>query len=159
MRYRTYWKGQGNGPKPFVKEASGFKSRVDKDPAASVGTVLVVDDKRHFREENSALVRRFGFSVMTASHGEEALGIYRQRKHPISLVLLDYNMPGMDGHEVLLRLKRLDPEARVAICSQGLSKERIGAVLEAGALRFIPKPVLPHDLEHFLRDMNGAVKA
>jgi two-component system, cell cycle response regulator len=65
--------------------------------------VLIVDDEAEFREIFSLSLKAAGFTVLTASSGEEGLAVIRERKP--DLVLLDMNMPDMSGADVLLKLK------------------------------------------------------
>lgn len=71
------------------------------------GQILVVDDERHFARSVSALMRRRGYGVSAVHSGEEVLEALSEGELP-DLVLLDYEMPGIDGEEVLRRL-RADP--------------------------------------------------
>lgn len=125
----------------------------------SFGNILIVDDKKQYREENSRLVSGLGFTPICAKNGWEAIEIFGERGGSISLVILDFNMPGMNGDEVLRRLKEIDPQVQVVICSKGLSKKKIIALMSAGAKKFIPKPILQGDLEFFIEALLGPREA
>ncbi len=81
------------------------------------GTILLVDDEETLRALGTRMLERLGFSVLTASDGEEALEIYRRRGREIALVLLDLTMPRMDGAETFAELRRLDPSVKVVMAS------------------------------------------
>ena len=68
--------------------------------------VLVVDDELNIREGSQRILSRVGFDVLQASTGMEALDLLESQIIPI--ILLDLKMPGMDGMEVLKRIRQLD---------------------------------------------------
>jgi two-component system cell cycle sensor histidine kinase/response regulator CckA len=103
-------------------------------------TVLLVDDELSLREIGNDILSEAGYTVITASSGEEALEIYGERGSGIDMVMLDVGMPGMGGHKCFLELKKLNPEVRVLIAS-GYS--RVGVledIMDGGAAGFVAKP-------------------
>ena len=85
--------------------------------------VLIVDDDADIREALADLLVERGFSVVTASHGAEALTLLRFMNAPPSIILLDIMMPVMDGYGFLAE-QRLDPQLSgipVAIITAGHS--------------------------------------
>lgn len=70
-------------------------------------TILITDDDANFREIFSEKLSSIGYHIETASDGEECVATAKQIKP--DLILLDVQMPGMDGHETLLKLRQ-DPE-------------------------------------------------
>ncbi len=119
------------------------------------GTVLVVDDEILVRNTVERLLIRLGYSVLLASDGEEALEIYQQRGEEISFVLLDLLMPGMDGAEVLARLKEIDPAATVLILSGFWKQEQVEEFSRRGAAGFLRKPLTLADLAERLEETLG----
>ncbi len=103
-------------------------------------TVLVADDDEGIRRMNRAALERFGYKVLLASDGEEAVRLYEQHKNQIAAVLLDWAMPVMNGDEALMRILEIDPHARV-LMSSGYAEtgvfKRDGRPLIAG---FVQKP-------------------
>lgn len=101
------------------------------------GRVLVVDDdKQMLRAVTNALSAR-GYEVVTAGTGESALGIVAQGD--LDLVLLDLGLPGIEGHEVIERLRSFS-ELPVIVISVRESQEDKVAALDAGADDFVTKP-------------------
>ena len=85
-------------------------------------------------------LERFGYAVMVASHGAEAIAIYAQHQSAIAVVLTDMAMPIMDGPTMIIALKSINPQVRI-IGSSGLSANGGGAkAVGAGVVHFIPKP-------------------
>jgi two-component system chemotaxis response regulator CheY len=102
---------------------------------------LVVDDSRSMRAIVSKQLRELGFTVEEAQNGQEALA----RLHAdgsTDLVLLDWNMPGMDGCEVL-SLIRSEPRyknVRVMMVTTESEMSQVAVALEAGANEYLMKP-------------------
>jgi CheY-like chemotaxis protein len=99
-------------------------------------TILVVDDDGPILTLMRNLLREFGFRAVTASSGEEAIDAAR-RQHP-ALVLLDKNMPGMPGHEVIRVLRAEKGMERVPIVilsGEPLSRKELTALGADGAVQ------------------------
>jgi class 3 adenylate cyclase len=114
-------------------------------PAAKAGgvTILVVDDNEGNREVLSRRLARDGYTVLTADGGARALEIVAAR--PVDLVLLDVMMPGMDGYEVLKRMKD-DPALRLTPVLMISALDEMDSVIrciELGAEDYLPKPFNP----------------
>lgn len=102
------------------------------------GTILVVEDEPTLRRVSSKLLQKLGYQVLEASSGEQALEIFAECDGKIDLVLLDMIMPGLTGMQTLERLRALNPQVRVILCSgMGEAKEEN---LPTGVM-FVPKPV------------------
>jgi CheY-like chemotaxis protein len=80
------------------------------------------------------------YSVETADNGEEALERVREGPAP-GVVLLDMQMPGMDGLETLRSLRQLQPNLKVVICSGEENPDKIGEAVRLGAQAYLVKPV------------------
>lgn len=114
--------------------------------------ILNVDDDEASRYATSRVLKRAGFDVLEATTGEEALEIVR-REHP-PLVLLDVNLPGIDGIEVCRRIKQ-DPDTSSTLVLQMSAtntavQDRVGALV-AGADTFLIEPVEQEELEAVVR--------
>jgi len=115
--------------------------------------ILVVDDEDMVRNLAQAVLIRWGYRVLTASNGEEALSLYHSHGHEIDLVLLDYTMPGMNGLQVLHMLQALNPDVRV-IFSSGLSAQSDSErLLDGGARAFVAKPYRVEELVRRVRQV------
>jgi two-component system, cell cycle sensor histidine kinase and response regulator CckA len=135
-----------------MAEARVAKARPAPEPARTTeGYILVVDDEPIVRVLARTVLERWGFRVLTADSGEEALAIYRQQADRIALILLDYIMPCMNGVQVLKELQQINPEVGV-VFSSGYSSDRdVDQLLATGARGFVPKPYRPRDLVQAIR--------
>jgi PAS domain S-box-containing protein len=112
------------------------------------GKVLVVDDDRDTRDLLQTALEQRGFSVVLTSSGKRALTLARQERP--NLILLDLKLPGMDGYEVLQRLKNMSETAEipVVIITGSLTDEELKnqKLLSLGAARFMTKPFAVDEL-------------
>ena len=109
------------------------------------GKVLVVDDEAHIRKFVTQLVMSLGDPViLQAANGEEALKVY-ERERPV-LVLLDVNMPRVDGIETLRRLKLFDPECVVIMLTSLVNRQTVEECLHLGAVAYLRKDNPPDDM-------------
>ncbi len=101
--------------------------------------VLLVDDEEEYVQALSERLEMRSISTLIAHTGEEALEI-AAREHP-SVVVLDHRLPGLDGLEVLRRLKRSDPGVEVILMTgHGSDRDQVRA-RELGALVYLQKPI------------------
>lgn len=105
--------------------------------------VLVVDDERFFREGIRDALDASGFACATAATGVEALDLASDPA--VAVVILDIVLPGMDGLEVLRRLRERQPDLPVIILSAYTDQERVLEALRLGAFDYLAKPL--HDEE------------
>lgn len=115
-------------------------------------SVLVVDDFEPIcREVKWSLEGLYGVKVLTASDGQQ--GLEMMIEHKPSLVILDLNMPVLDGLEFLERKKVIDTVRNipvVVLTAQETSQNVIVRVLLAGATDFLRKPIDAHDLQQYI---------
>lgn len=111
--------------------------------------ILIVDDEDGIRKVLSITLADGGYDVLTASSGEEALGIFKKACPP--LVLTDIKMPGMDGIELLQRIKGENPDAEVIMITGHGDLELAIKSLHFEASDFITKPINDDALEIALK--------
>ncbi len=114
--------------------------------SAMPATLLIVDNDVHVRKLLEVLLRGQGYQTLTAGSGKEALAMVMQ--HAPDLILLDIQMPDMDGYEVARHFKGSSATANIPIImlsAQSDQKARI-AGLEAGAEDFLGKPIVSTEL-------------
>ncbi|MCR4373456.1 MAG: PAS domain S-box protein [Acidobacteria bacterium] len=134
----------GGGDKPAGAAAAEL-------PRGDGEIVLVVDDEVAIREITRHTLEAFGYRVLLASDGAEAVALYTQHAAEIAVVIMDMMMPGLDGGSAIQALVTMNPAVRViavsgvAASSQALPK---GA---AGAIHFLVKPFSSETLLQALR--------
>jgi len=132
-----------SGVPPSPREAGPDATEVGRAPR---GVILVVDDDQGNRDLLARRLVREGFAVHTAADGQAALELLgHQRSPPVELVLLDVMMPGLDGYEVLRRLKG-DATLRELPVLMISALDEVGSVvrcIELGAEDYLPKPFDP----------------
>jgi DNA-binding NtrC family response regulator len=100
----------------------------------------LADDEASIRDFAAQALERFGYRVRTAATGEEALEVFAPAPGAFDLVLLDIGMPGMGGRKCLREMRRLDPSAKVLICSGYTTNGHVQEALDQGAAGFVNKP-------------------
>ncbi len=104
-----------------------------------MASILIVDDEKHYPLIlKEVLAEEGGYSSYPASSGMEALDILHQET--IDLVLTDVKMPGMDGVELLSKIKELNPDIPVIVMTAHGSVEKAVEAMQKGAYTFIQKP-------------------
>ena len=102
------------------------------------GKVLLIDDEAHIRKFVGLILRKCGSpTVIEAADGAAALALFEQ--HQPDLVLLDVNMPVMDGLQTLERLMQLDPDAVVVMLTSLTNRQTVEECLRLGAADYIRK--------------------
>ncbi|MFC1452402.1 ATP-binding protein, partial [Verrucomicrobiota bacterium] len=107
---------------------------------AASGRILLIDDQPFVRSYGTRALERLGYSVTACADGQEAVRLFRERAGDFALVILDMIMPGMPGARVFAELRRIDPTARILLCSGFTQSEAIDKLLEQGAAGFLAKP-------------------
>ena len=102
--------------------------------------VLVVDDEESIREITRGTLETFGYRVLTASDGTEALALYADKKNEIAVVLTDMVMPFMDGPATIRALLRMNPKVRIIAASGLGAGQRGGDSALEGVSVFLNKP-------------------
>jgi PAS domain S-box-containing protein len=117
------------------------------------GIILVVEDDKAVRSFTKAALMQYGYQVIEASGGDEAIDIVKKYSGEIGLLLMDVVLPGMNGKELSERLKELRPNLKVLFVS-GHTADVIThrGVLNSG-VAFLPKPFSPDELAAKVRDV------
>ncbi|MFH1915043.1 MAG: response regulator [Pseudomonadota bacterium] len=111
--------------------------------------ILVIDDERPTLSMFRLMLDAYGFEVFTAENGEEGIALFRE--HAMPIVLTDIKMPGMDGLEVLARIKELSPTTEVIIITGHGDMDLAIKALGLDATDFINKPIHKPALDDALR--------
>jgi CheY-like chemotaxis protein len=117
------------------------------------GTVLVVDDDATVRNVAQRMLERFGFDVVTAADGVEAVAVYQKDPEAFSLVLLDLTMPHLDGGATAGKILQLNPRARIVLMSGYTDEELSKQFAGAGFSAFLQKPFRLGVVQQLLREV------
>lgn len=113
------------------------------------GKVLIVDDQFGIRILLNEVLHKEGYETFQAANGVQALEIVTN--HSPDLVLLDMKIPGMDGIEILKRMKRMDADIRVIIMTAYGELDMIQETKKLGAITHFAKPFDIDDIRKAVR--------
>ncbi len=125
---------------PAIKNPE-FRENADPFPVprGNGETILIVDDEPSVRQMTEQTLKNWGYNVVTAADGTDAVAIMAERKTPIDLVLCDMMMPLMDGASTMRALRTIAPEIPMLAMS-GLIEDMALDAREAGAMVLLQKP-------------------
>jgi CheY-like chemotaxis protein len=120
------------------------------------GKILLVDDEAHIRKFVGLILKKIGTpTVLEAADGQAALAVYAQEKP--DLVLLDVNMPILDGLQTLERLHQIAPEANVVMLTSLANRQTVEDCVRLGALAYIrkdtPRDELSTQLQQIIQEI------
>ena len=109
---------------------------------------LIIDDSRAMRRVLRRIVEPLGFSVIEAEHGQDGLNQLKQHNHDVDLILVDWNMPVMDGLQFVktLRGDATVPHITVVMVTTETEPAQMARALMAGVDEFVMKPFTPEIL-------------
>ena len=116
-------------------------------------TILLVDDEQAIRGFAQQALMKFGYRILTASTGEEALEVYQSKSNEIDLVITDIGMPGMGGHKALKELLKINPAVKIIIASGYSINGQVKKSMKAGARGYVGKPYQLADLLNTVREV------
>jgi CheY-like chemotaxis protein len=139
--------------KPAAKSDSTMLPETD---TTAGGVVLLVDDEEFIRKLGEKILTKTGFEVITAKDGAECIDIYRKNHDKIDIVILDMNMPVMDGHQTMLQMKQEFPDIYVLISSGNPIEAELARYQEEGFSGVLQKPYRPQELSLKIKNaING----
>ena len=131
---------------------SGYAGGVPRESAVR-GTVLVADDEQDVRDLLANYLQKLGFKVELVENGLDAVALFKKHTDRITIVLLDFAMPGLNGVEALLRIRRMNPDIPGVIISGYSESDAMGRLRNQANTRFVHKPFELSDF-HFLTEEN-----
>lgn len=114
------------------------------------GKILIVDDQFGIRILLNEVFNKEGYQTFQAANGVQALEILTN--HSPDLVLLDMKIPGMDGNEILKRMKQIDPDIKVIIMTAYGELDMIQQAKDLGAITHFAKPFDIDDIRSAVRE-------
>jgi len=122
---------------------------------ASRGTILLVEDEAAVREATKRMLRKFGFTVIEAKHGHDALQLWDHEGDRVDVVLTDVVMPVMGGAELARALRQRRGDVRVVFMSGYTQGTLELSSMDEAATRFLAKPFTADQLVGTLRELIG----
>jgi len=124
-------------------------------PMGNGELILVVDDENAIREVARETLSAFGYRVVVAGDGAEAMAVFAAHRDEVKLVMTDMMMPYMDGPATIRALRRLDPKVKIIATSGLKAEDKIVDAAQLGVKTFLPKP---YTAEKLLKTVAAALK-
>ncbi len=141
--------GKGTEFKVYLPAKEDTQIQLVEDfelPQGNGELILVVDDEAAIRKITQISLETYGYKVLTASDGIEAIALYAQHKKTISLVLIDMMMPEMDGPTTIRTLQKIMPQVKIIAVSGLVSNDKLTQMATLGVNAFLSKPYTTNDL-------------
>lgn len=110
--------------------------------------VLIIDDSSVARKTIALTVESLGYTCIEAKNGVDGLATLEKEADQIALIMLDWNMPGLSGLEVLVEIRKNPKSQAIPVMMVTTEMERSNMVeaVKAGANHYLTKPFTPEDL-------------
>ncbi len=115
--------------------------------------VLMVEDDELVQEFAAEMLSTLGWRVDCCESGEEASAVYAHHAEEYSLVILDMILPGIGGRKVFERMRAINPDVKVLICSGYARGSDVSWMLDNGAMGFLAKPYRVNELSEKLNEI------
>jgi len=142
---------------PLTDTAVSKDTRAKKEETTAITggaeTILLAEDEESVRKLAKTVLEEFGYTVIEASDGQEAVSRFMENKDRIDLFLTDIVMPVMNGREAYERIKKIKPGLKVLFASGYPSDFTHKSEILAEGLDFIDKPVTPDNLIRKVREV------
>jgi CheY-like chemotaxis protein len=116
---------------------------------------MVAEDEDSIREVTASTLEEYGYNVLTANDGADAVALYAQNKDKINVILMDMMMPVMDGHASIRAIRRINPGIKIIAVSGLAEKDKLAKIADARVQAFLPKPYTAERLLKTIREIIG----
>lgn len=140
-KFKIYFPAVSTGEKKEGSREVKLGKSKQKDIATDTIKVFFVEDEEMILEMATTFLEEMGFKVISATSGTTAIDIFERDHKDVDVVVLDINLPGISGSEVLKKIFQINPNQKVII-SSGYSKESIADLrsIDKGNITFMQKP-------------------
>ncbi|MBI4548384.1 MAG: response regulator [Ignavibacteriae bacterium] len=121
-------------------ERQAVKEEPRELPMGHGEVVLVADDEIAIQEITKTTLENYGYRVITASDGTEAVASYVEHKAEVDIVITDMMMPYMDGPATIRALQKINPDIKILAVSGLVENQKITEITESKTVRFLQKP-------------------
>ena len=125
---------------PVSAEKQEKIKEISTNLVAGSGTLLIVDDEEMIQQTLKGMLESLNYKVIFAKNGKKALNIYKSRHTEIDAILMDIQMPVMDGVEAAEKILRIDPKARIVFTSGYAETRSFEKLRKMGYQLFLKKP-------------------
>ena len=133
--------------------AGGASPAPEGSPWRGSGSVLLVDDEEAVRKTGDRMLASWGFRVIQAEDGLQAIDRFRDHADTLRCVLLDLTMPRLGGEATFHELRRLRPDAKVIVMSGYSDAEIVQRLRQSGVAGFLAKPFSAPELNALLKSV------
>ena len=123
----------------YVSSKREFEAKIDSSYEQEK-TILLIDDEEVVINISEMMLKKLGYRVLKAHSGYEGLQLFEENKSKIDLIISDFEMPKMNGKEVMDKLRKIDPQIKVMLSSGALTDADEKEVMNEGFNGFIKKP-------------------
>lgn len=141
--------GQGTQFKvylPAIQEMETQRVEDLEQPLGNGEMVLVIDDEPAICEVTKTSLESFGYQVLTAGDGVDAIALYAEYKDKVDIVLMDMMMPNMTGSAAIQILRRMNPRVKIIAVSGLPSSDKVKEAMNVGSDTFLAKPYTAQEL-------------
>jgi two-component system cell cycle sensor histidine kinase/response regulator CckA len=104
------------------------------------GTLLIVDDEMMIQETLTGMLQSLNYKVLSADNGKKAVDLFKSQKDKIDAILMDIQMPEMDGVEAAKHILKVDPKAKIIFTSGYAEPKSFDNLRKMGYRLFLKKP-------------------
>jgi len=142
---------------PAIKtEIQKIKEQQLELPAGHGELVLVADDEDSIREVTVSTLEKYGYNVIAANDGADAVALYAKNKDKIKVVLMDMMMPVMDGEASIRAIRKINPEVKVIVVSGLAEIDKLAKIESTHAHTILPKPYAAEKLLKIMHEVLSA---
>ena len=120
------------------------------------GTILFIEDEEVLRQLVQDELENYGYTVMIAGDGEEAVQIYSERYEKIDIVISDLGLPTLDGLAAFKKMKEINPNVKTIVVSGFMNSKEKEVLLNAGIKECFSKP---YRVREILQTIHALVNA
>lgn len=125
---------------PMSEEEADKDHEVTENLISGTGTLLIVDDEKMIQQTLKGMLESLNYKVIFADNGRKAIQTYKSKKQNIDAILMDIQMPVMDGVEAAHKILEIDPEARIIFTSGYAETKSFESLRKMGYQLFLKKP-------------------
>ena len=114
-------------------------------------TIMIVDDEEFNRSLGKEILETLGYSVILAENGAEALSLYKELQNSIDLIVLDMNMPVMDGRDTYIKIHEINEKVKIILASGYADDNKLQDLYNLGLQDFLSKPYRISDFSALIR--------